>query len=177
MQVRRRCIDRTRDDAPLKLYSRLRKSRLCISLVVNSYLHRHDDHYPCPPSDSRVFPHKLAWEKRYFVRLSQTRGGWGAKVIDRIAADQGVALPEMKGLISNTCAFSSRKLRTAELVSSLLTNCPGFTSSLASGQRLVQDRSVAHSPTFLALMDRYMPNWRDTRELLNRLPARHEQWN
>ena len=34
-----------------------------------------------------------------------------------------------------------------------------------------------HGPKFLALMDRLMPNWRDTRELLNRLPARHEMWN
>lgn len=35
----------------------------------------------------------------------------------------------------------------------------------------------AHSPRFLALMDRFMPSWRETRELLNRLPARHERWN
>ena len=34
-----------------------------------------------------------------------------------------------------------------------------------------------HGPRFLASMDRYMPNWRDTRQLLNRLPARHERWN
>lgn len=34
-----------------------------------------------------------------------------------------------------------------------------------------------HGPRFLALMDRFMPAWRDTRALLNLLPARHEQWN
>ena len=34
-----------------------------------------------------------------------------------------------------------------------------------------------HGPKFLALMDRVMPHWRDTRTLLNRLPARHEQWD
>jgi hypothetical protein len=34
-----------------------------------------------------------------------------------------------------------------------------------------------HSPHFLALMDRFVPTWRATRELLNRLPARHELWN
>lgn len=33
-----------------------------------------------------------------------------------------------------------------------------------------------HNQRFLALMDRFMPSWRDTRELLNRLPARHELW-
>lgn len=34
-----------------------------------------------------------------------------------------------------------------------------------------------HGPRFLALMDRIMPHWRDIRELLNRLPARHERWS
>ncbi len=34
-----------------------------------------------------------------------------------------------------------------------------------------------HSPRFLALMDRVVPNWRSTRDLLNRLPARHERWS
>jgi len=34
-----------------------------------------------------------------------------------------------------------------------------------------------HGPRFIDLMDRYMPNWRDTRALLNRLPARHERWD
>jgi threonine/homoserine efflux transporter RhtA len=34
-----------------------------------------------------------------------------------------------------------------------------------------------HSPRFLALMDRFVPTWRAARELLNRLPARHELRN
>lgn len=34
-----------------------------------------------------------------------------------------------------------------------------------------------HGPRFVSLMDRIMPHWRDTRELLNRLPARHERWS
>ena len=34
-----------------------------------------------------------------------------------------------------------------------------------------------HGPRFVALMDRFMPAWRETRALLNSLPARHEQWN
>jgi predicted metal-dependent hydrolase len=33
-----------------------------------------------------------------------------------------------------------------------------------------------HGPRFVALMDQLMPQWRRTRKLLNRLPARHEQW-
>ena len=34
-----------------------------------------------------------------------------------------------------------------------------------------------HGPRFIALMDRFMPAWRETRALLNSLPARHERWN
>ena len=35
---------------------------------------------------------------------------------------------------------------------------------------------AGHRPRFLALMDRFAPTWRATRDLLNRLPARHELW-
>lgn len=34
-----------------------------------------------------------------------------------------------------------------------------------------------HGPRFVALMDRFLPGWRETRALLNRLPARHENWS
>ena len=34
-----------------------------------------------------------------------------------------------------------------------------------------------HGPKFLALMDRFLPAWRETRVLLNGLPARHERWS
>lgn len=33
-----------------------------------------------------------------------------------------------------------------------------------------------HGERFIALMDRFMPNWRFFREELNRLPVRHEEW-
>jgi predicted metal-dependent hydrolase len=33
-----------------------------------------------------------------------------------------------------------------------------------------------HNGRFLGLMDRFMPHWREVRDLLNRLPARHERW-
>ena len=34
-----------------------------------------------------------------------------------------------------------------------------------------------HSPRFLAIMDRVMPEWRNMRELLNRLPASYHGWS
>jgi predicted metal-dependent hydrolase len=33
-----------------------------------------------------------------------------------------------------------------------------------------------HNDRFIALMDRFMPQWRHRREQLNRLPVRHEEW-
>jgi predicted metal-dependent hydrolase len=34
-----------------------------------------------------------------------------------------------------------------------------------------------HGPRFVEQMDRHMPSWREVRNLLNRLPARHESWS
>ena len=34
-----------------------------------------------------------------------------------------------------------------------------------------------HGPRFVAVMDRCMPTWQETRALLNKLPARHERWD
>ncbi len=34
-----------------------------------------------------------------------------------------------------------------------------------------------HNAHFMALMDRFMPKWQSHREVLNRLPVRHESWN
>jgi predicted metal-dependent hydrolase len=33
-----------------------------------------------------------------------------------------------------------------------------------------------HNSRFIALMDMFMPNWQFHREVLNRLPVRHESW-
>lgn len=33
-----------------------------------------------------------------------------------------------------------------------------------------------HNAAFVAIMDRHLPTWRHTRDQLNRLPARHEEW-
>ncbi|MFO0879957.1 MAG: SprT family zinc-dependent metalloprotease [Gemmataceae bacterium] len=33
-----------------------------------------------------------------------------------------------------------------------------------------------HNARFIALMDRFMPNWRQLKQALNRLPVRHEDW-
>lgn len=33
-----------------------------------------------------------------------------------------------------------------------------------------------HSARFVAIMDQFMPHWRQRRDQLNRLPVRHEHW-
>ncbi|MCP5535422.1 MAG: M48 family metallopeptidase [Akkermansiaceae bacterium] len=33
-----------------------------------------------------------------------------------------------------------------------------------------------HNDHFVALMDRFMSNWRSRKDLLNSLPVRHEEW-
>jgi predicted metal-dependent hydrolase len=33
-----------------------------------------------------------------------------------------------------------------------------------------------HNARFIGLMDRYMPQWHEHRQLLNRLPVRNEDW-
>ena len=34
-----------------------------------------------------------------------------------------------------------------------------------------------HNARFMALMDQFMPKWQSRREVLNRLPVRHERWD
>jgi predicted metal-dependent hydrolase len=34
----------------------------------------------------------------------------------------------------------------------------------------------SHDVRFVAFMDRFLPRWQDHRDLLNRLPVRHEEW-
>jgi predicted metal-dependent hydrolase len=36
---------------------------------------------------------------------------------------------------------------------------------------------ASHGPRFIAVMDEALPRWREARDLLNRLPARHEDWS
>lgn len=42
---------------------------------------------------------------------------------------------------------------------------------------LVHLREPTHNARFVALMDRWMPHWRDRRDMLNRLPVRNEHWD
>jgi predicted metal-dependent hydrolase len=41
---------------------------------------------------------------------------------------------------------------------------------------LVHFLEPGHDERFVALMDRYLPQWRNCRAVLNRLPIKHEEW-
>lgn len=41
---------------------------------------------------------------------------------------------------------------------------------------LVHLLEPTHNARFIALMDHFMPKWQSSRQLLNRLPVRHESW-
>jgi predicted metal-dependent hydrolase len=41
---------------------------------------------------------------------------------------------------------------------------------------LVHLLEPTHNARFVELMDAFMPNWRQQRARLNRLPVRHEDW-
>ena len=41
---------------------------------------------------------------------------------------------------------------------------------------LVHLLEPTHNERFVALLDQFMPKWQFQRELLNRLPVRHEHW-
>ncbi len=42
---------------------------------------------------------------------------------------------------------------------------------------LVHLREPTHNAQFVAMMDRWMPHWRDRRDMLNQLPVRNEHWD
>ena len=47
---------------------------------------------------------------------------------------------------------------------------------MVSGHEMVHLLEPTHNPRFVALMDQWMPKWQFYREVLNRLPVRHEHW-
>jgi len=94
------------------LKSRIQRARSQAALAVNQEMVR--------------LYHHLGSE----ILARQDRQGWGAKVIDRLAADLRAAFPDMKGLSSSNLKymrFSPSYAPAPELVSNLLTNCLGST--------------------------------------------------
>lgn len=65
----------------------------------------------------------LYWDVGQIIRERQKREGWGARVIDRLAADLRESFPDMKG-------FSPLRGRTGQLCNGSLHNCPGVRISL-----------------------------------------------
>ena len=95
-----------------QLKTRIRSARLQAILAVNRDLIQ------------------LYWEIGRTILERQEREGWGAKVIERLAADLRHEFPDMRGL-SRANLFYMRAFAGAyqdgQLSSKLLENCPGTT--------------------------------------------------
>ncbi len=94
-----------------------------------------------------------AWEPRLGVRV-------GAVFIQRMKTKWGSCNPAARTMRLNT----------------ELAKKPGECLEYIVLHEMVHLLERKHGPRFVALMDRFLPRWRETRELLNRLPARHESW-
>ncbi|WP_268963127.1 DUF1016 N-terminal domain-containing protein [Pseudorhizobium endolithicum] len=78
----------------------------------------------------------LYWSVGRDILARQTAEGWGARVIDRLAADLGRDFPEMTGLsaleTSNICVPLLKHSQTRKSCNSLLHICPGAITSSSS---------------------------------------------
>jgi hypothetical protein len=54
---------------------------------------------------------------------------------------------------------------------------PGECLEFVLVHELVHLLEPRHGVRFVALMDRFLPGWQERRELLNRLPLRHDDWS
>lgn len=77
----------------------------------------------------------LYWQIGREILARQTAAGWGAKVIERLAADLRAAFPGMKGLSARNLNYM-RAVAEAwpdpEIVQQLVAHCPGGTTSDSS---------------------------------------------
>lgn len=72
-----------------------------------------------------------------------------------------------------TCNSRSRSIRlNTELVKK-----PMECLEYVVVHEMVHLLEASHNARFKALMSRYMPNWSVYRQMLNRLPGRHETWD
>jgi predicted metal-dependent hydrolase len=65
--------------------------------------------------------------------------------------------------------------RTIRLNTDIAKKPPGCLEYLIVHE-LVHILEPTHNPRFIALMDRFMPQWQSHRQTLNNLPVRHESW-
>lgn len=110
-----------------------------------------------------------AWY-RQLVRVA------AAPLLEAWAAKLGV---EMSGFVVRqmktrwgTCNAEARTIR----LNTELAKKPRACLEYIVVHELIHLRDPTHGPTFRAMMDGATPGWRGTREMLNRLPARHERW-
>ena len=103
----------------------------------------------------RAVPELLAkWEPRVGVRVNRFH-------VQRMKTKWG------------SCNAEARSIR----LNSELAKKPPECLEYIIVHELVHLREPTHNDRFVAWMTRLMPNWRDCRDMLNRLPVRNEHWH
>lgn len=71
-----------------------------------------------------------------------------------------------------SCNYKARTIR----LNTKLAKKPPECLEYVVVHELVHLLEATHNARFIALMDRFMPSWKDHRQVLNRLPVRGENW-
>ena len=103
---------------------------------------------------SAVEPLAAQWQRRIGVKVERL-------FVRRMRTRWGSANPSLRTIRLNTdLAKKPRECMEYILV-----------------HELVHLLEPTHGSRFVSLMDRYLPAWQHRRDMLNRMPVRHEDWN
>jgi predicted metal-dependent hydrolase len=100
-----------------------------------------------------VAPHVERWQKRLCVQVNRI-------FVQRMKTKWGSCNPASQSIRLNTDLAK----KPPECLEYLVVH------------EMVHLLEPTHNQRFIALMDRFMPNWRSRKDLLNSLPVRHEEW-
>jgi predicted metal-dependent hydrolase len=93
------------------------------------------------------------WEKKLGVQVKKVN-------VRRMRTRWGSCNPASKGILLNTD----------------LAKKPPECLEYIVVHEMIHLLEPTHNARFVALMDRYMPNWKHRKRMLNELPVRHEEW-
>ena len=100
----------------------------------------------------------------------------GSKIIhEGITFDDVLLIPEYSSVTPDLADTSTLLTRNIRLNTDLAKK-PRECLEYILVHEMVHLLEPTHNARFVALMDQFMPRWRFIREVLNRLPVRHERW-
>ncbi len=99
-----------------------------------------------------------------------------APVIEKWAALMGVSVPRMFVQAMKTRWGGCNPATSSIRLNTDLAKKPPSCLEYIVVHELVHLLEPTHNARFVALMDRFLPQWRSLRDELNRLPVRHAEW-